>query len=71
MDLANNLNQASAEIKTLGHVAGLIKHDILNLQSKTEQPAADAHVGQVSTKAFNPFAEVDSAGKQNMDKLLS
>ena len=36
MDLAQNLKEASEEIKTLRNVAGLIKHDVLSQQSKQE-----------------------------------
>ena len=37
MDLASNMKAVSEEIKTLRHVASLIKHDVLKLQAQDEK----------------------------------
>jgi hypothetical protein len=58
MDLAQNLKSASDEIKSLRHIAGLIKHDVLQQQADWEP------------KHANPFLETDThRSLQNTNRM--
>lgn len=54
IDLANNTKEASEEVKTLRHVAALIKHEI---QSQQQMQQSSANYASVGSKGSNPFDE--------------
>lgn len=55
MDLAQNLKAASDEVKSLRHIAGLIKHDVLSQQTVQDNKQT----------IINPFIDAENTQRSN------